>query len=124
MRSGHGNFFVYMDEHILRPLKMNHSTFEMRDDLKPFLSKGYNNGELTNEDNRRDIPAGGLYSSVNDLGNFMKMIFAGGKYKGKEILKRTTLKQMLTPQNNNIPLDLDMKIGLNWFLSDPQLDSL
>ncbi len=121
-RTSGEKFNDYMDEHILRPLKMNHSTFEMRDDLKSFLSKGYNNGELANEDNRRDIPAGGLYSSVNDLGNFMKMIFAGGKYKEKEILKPTTLKQMLTPQNNNIPLDLDVKIGLNWFLSDPQLD--
>jgi CubicO group peptidase (beta-lactamase class C family)/D-alanyl-D-alanine dipeptidase len=43
-------------------------------------------------------PAGSMYSTVLDLGRFLGVLFAGGKGPKGQILKRTTLEQMWTPQ--------------------------
>ncbi|MSQ94526.1 MAG: serine hydrolase [Gemmataceae bacterium] len=40
------------------------------------------------------LPAGNLYSSVNDQAKFLKFLFAGGKGPNGQILKKETLEQM------------------------------
>src|SRR5437762_12952845 len=39
-----------------------------------------------------------MYSTVNDLGRFLSVLFAGGKGPKSQVLKPETLKQMWTPQ--------------------------
>jgi len=43
-------------------------------------------------------PAGSMYTTVDDLGRFMSMLFAGGRGAKGQILKRATLEQMWKPQ--------------------------
>ncbi len=43
-------------------------------------------------------PAGCMYSTVNDLGVFLSMLFARGRGAGGELIKPETLEQMWTPQ--------------------------
>ena len=46
----------------------------------------------------------------------MRMIVNKGRFGDRVILQRDTLKQMLTPQNEDIPLDIGFKLGLGWYL--------
>ena len=43
-------------------------------------------------------PAGSMYTTVDDLGRFMSMLFAGGRGAKGQVLKRGTLEQMWKPQ--------------------------
>ncbi len=110
-------FPSYMEKILLNPLGMIHSSFFLNPSNTPLLAKGYLKGKESKILPLRDLPAGGLYSNVMDLSRFMKMVFAEGRSGKKEILKPDTLKEMLKPQNDEIPLDLDFKMGLGWFLS-------
>lgn len=110
------DFVEYMDDFLLRPMNMTLSSFSIRPEMKPFLAKGYLNGKEVEQDiaRNRDLPAGGLHSNVQDLGRFMQMVFAKGMSGNQRILQPDTLEEMLRPQNADIPLDLDMRIGLAW----------
>ena len=43
-------------------------------------------------------PAGSMYASVEDLGQFMKVLFNDGKAGNQQVLKKETLEAMWTPQ--------------------------
>lgn len=70
-------FIDYMDEAILGPLGMDSSSFTLRPDMKPRLSKEYLNGEAQESYWSRDIPAATLRTTVEDLSRFMMMVFGG-----------------------------------------------
>ncbi len=111
------SFSDYVDNHVLEPLGMTHSSFLMKDRFKPYLSQGYMRGKDKGLVYIRDLPAGSLFSSADDLARFMKMIFSGGSAGDNQILKARTLSEMLEPQNTGVPLDLDFSIGLTYWLS-------
>ena len=79
-------------------------------------AKAYRKGEEAEDTPLRDIPAGGLNTTVLDLSRFMQMVFAGGRTGERQIIKPETLAEMLRPQNTNVPLDLDFRVGLAWML--------
>jgi len=110
------DFAAYMQRALLQPLGMSHSAFALQAQ-GPFASKAYRNGKEAEDPPLRDMPAGGLNSSVLDMSRFLEMVFAGGRSGEQQILKPQTLAEMLRPQNANIPLDLDLRIGLGWMLS-------
>ncbi len=126
-------FNDYVIGHILNPLEMYHSSFELRNDMVALSSLGYYNNKPARDDICPDriSPEGSLRSSVNEMSHFMQMILRNGSYKNNEIIKEATLKEMLTPQTH-LPLDLDGNgldttgsIGLNWFLyQDPDCGSI
>lgn len=64
----------------------------------------------------RDRPAGGLLSSVYEMSFFMRMVLNEGRLKDVAILQKKTLDEMLTVQNDDVPLDLGFKLGLGWYL--------
>jgi len=118
-------FVSYMDEWLLRPMGMTHTSFILTPDMKPLLSKGYAGGKETQDDLLRDLPSpeGPLYASALDLSRFMQMVFANGAVGGRRILKPETLAEMFRPQNSHVPLDLDFRIGLGWFLNDSDIQN-
>jgi CubicO group peptidase (beta-lactamase class C family) len=119
------DFVSYMDESVLSPIGMTHASFTPRSDIKPLLSKGYREGEESRDFLLRDLPSpeGPLYASAIDLSRFMQMIFANGAAGQRRILRPETLSEMLRPQNSNVPLDLDFRIGLGWFLNDVDIEN-
>jgi CubicO group peptidase (beta-lactamase class C family) len=119
------DFVSYMDESVLRPIGMTGASFVPRPDLKPLLSKGYQAGKESRDFLLRDLPSpeGPLYASATDLSRFIQMIFANGAAGRQRILKPETLSEMLRPQNNHVPLDLDFRIGLGWFLNDVDIEN-
>jgi CubicO group peptidase (beta-lactamase class C family) len=110
------DYASYVERTLLRPLGMSHSVLSVRPEA-PLMSKGYRKGAEAVEVPLRDVPAGGLNSSVLDLSHFLQMVFADGRYGQQQILKPETLAEMLRPQNGNVPLDRDFSIGLGWMLT-------
>jgi len=115
-------FAPYINECLLRPMNMTHSGFSVRHEMKSFLAKGYKIDKEVEEGqiHDRDVPAGALYSNVLDLSRFVRMVFAQGMSGEHRILQPETLAEMFRPQNVNIPLDMDFRIGLGWMLHDSE----
>jgi CubicO group peptidase (beta-lactamase class C family) len=117
-RAGGRDFVPLLDDRVLKPLQMTHSSFAPPGpDGRPLMPKGYRNGKETKETPVRDVPAGALQSTVLDLGRFILMVFAEGRSGDQQILKPETLAEMLRPQNTGVALDLNFHIGLGWMLS-------
>jgi len=112
------SFVDYTKKYIFKPMGMKNSSFEFTPEMKDLYSKGYVKGIEYHEPALRDLPAGMLHTNVLDLANFIKMTFNKGVSNNNQIILAETLKEMQTQQNNNIPLDLSLKMGLCWFLSD------
>jgi CubicO group peptidase (beta-lactamase class C family) len=102
----------YMNSHLLHPLGMGHSEFAAR-----IPGKTYRKGAEVEAIPLRDLPSGGLISSASDMTHFMQMIFADGKYDGRQIVTAESLHEMFKVQNPNIPFDFDFKMGLGWMLN-------
>ena len=95
-------FERYVDNHILKPLQMNNSTFDqpLPPQLAPQMSKGY----LKATEKPRDFefvqaaPAGALSSTAADMTRFMLAFLQNGTVDGLSILKPETVQQMETRQ--------------------------
>lgn len=109
------SFATAIDQALLQPLGMRHSVVSALPEA-PLLAKPYRDGRRSEEPGSWDVPAGGLCSSVIDLSRFLQMVFAEGTSGGQRLLAPQTLAEMLRAQNTEVPLDLGLRIGLNWFL--------
>ena len=105
-------YACYMYSHLLQPLDMMHSEFAPR-----IPGKSYDRGKEIEAIPLRDLPSGGLISSASDMVHFMQMVFADGKYAGRQIVTPESLREMFSVQNANVALDFDFKMGLGWMLS-------
>lgn len=117
-------FAQHMQDAVLAPLGMHHARFDTQPADSPLMAKGYRGREPAPEMPLRDVPAGGLSASARDLSRFMSMVFANGK-TGTEagaandvrILRSESVAEMLRPQNTDVALDFNFKIGLGWMLT-------
>lgn len=100
-----------LESELLQPLDMRQSAFSSSVSFSPLMSKGYEKGQEFAQPLHRDIPAGGLNSTVLDLSHFIQMVFASGQAGNRAIVSAAHLSQMLRPQNTNVPLDFDTRIG-------------
>lgn len=117
------DFITYTDRHIFAPLNMKLSSFEPKSEMEPYLSKSYGSaGEESTTLYVNYPPAGSLLSSASEMTHFMKAMLADGQYQGRSVIKPATLKEMWTPQNEDVALDFDYRVGLYWILTDADLD--
>ena len=93
------SFDDYIDQHILQPLGMRHSSFRqpLPEALQPLMSKGYKSG--TNYEPQAyelvgPAPAGSLAASGADMGRFMIAHLADGATASGRILQAATAQQM------------------------------
>jgi len=115
-------FNKLMQRKLLDPIGMKRSTFWPSPEIRKLIPKA----PMWNYHGREFdapvwefgmLPAGNLYSSVNDQANFMKFLFAGGKgVDGKQVLKKETLEQMFTIQFPE--KDKKAGFGLGFFVND------
>lgn len=91
-------FAAYVSEHILRPLGMEHATFEqpLPESLQPHMSKGY---VVASQPPRPfelipATPAGALSVSGLDMARFMLAHLQEGSYQGGRILQPETIRTM------------------------------
>ena len=112
-----------LQRRVLKPLGMDTASFTTA--LPPAAARPYKGGQPADEPSLRDMPAGGLNASVQDMGRFMMMVFADGKTRdGQTLLTPAALAEMLRVQNAGHPLDFDMHVGLGWMLNAIGPDTL
>jgi hypothetical protein len=111
------DFASYLQASLLQPLAMDNAYFAPTILDGQQHSKGYRKGREQRVMPLRDVPAGGLHASVSDLSKLVMMVFANGRAGERQILKAETLAEMLRPQNADVALDLDFRVGLGWMLS-------
>jgi CubicO group peptidase (beta-lactamase class C family) len=70
---------------------------------------------LTDRARRFPMPAGGLFSTAQDVSRFCRMILAGGELDGKRYLSETALRQMTTRQT---PAAIKDSYGFGWAAGD------
>src|SRR5260370_5853520 len=95
-------FERYIENHILKPLRMTNSTFDQP--LPPVLTSQMSQGYLTAAKQPRDFefvqasPAGALSTTAADMTRFMLAFLQDGIVDGAAILKPETVRQMDTRQ--------------------------
>ncbi|HEY6069926.1 MAG TPA: serine hydrolase domain-containing protein [Chthoniobacterales bacterium] len=95
-------FERYIDNHILKPLRMDHSTFDqpLPAQLAAQMSKGYRDASKKPRDFEfvQAAPAGSLSTTAADMTRFMLAFLQNGSVDGVSILKPETVQQMQTRQ--------------------------
>ena len=111
-------FDEYLREHILDPLNMSDTGFQVRDDqLDRFAAcYQYQPGDQFKLQDDPETSAyrikrtflsggGGLVSTIDDYFNFAQALCQGGEYKGQRIIGRKTLEFM---RSNHLPGNQDL----------------
>ncbi|MDO1528767.1 serine hydrolase domain-containing protein [Fulvimonas sp. R45] len=93
----------YVEQHVLKPLGMDHSSFEqpLPPALAPLMSKGYqraSDGTPQPFELVDPAPAGALSATATDMAKFMIAQLQDGRYGDVEILKPATAQLMHSPQ--------------------------
>jgi CubicO group peptidase (beta-lactamase class C family) len=111
-------FSNYCKEKIFDPLKMENTSFHLKDFNRNQLAVSYIDiGPIY-------IPLpfteglygmGGLKSSIDDFSHYLIAHMNGGEWNGIRILNESTIKMMHTPQYPNSS-DGGTKYGLGWFI--------
>jgi CubicO group peptidase (beta-lactamase class C family) len=100
----------YVEENILEPLKMNKSGYNLVDEA----SKTYDGeGEYKKDVFLRDTPAGGMFSSAEEMTKFMKVYLN----KSADLLRAETFNMIATPQHQDSELNMESEFALGWSLS-------
>jgi CubicO group peptidase (beta-lactamase class C family) len=102
-------FGLYVDQNIFKPLGMNRSSFEQV--LPPQLTGDvaqqyeYANGDITPLARIYigETPAGGLYTTAQDMAAFMIAHLQDGQYRDTQILKAATAQLMHEQHFSNYP---------------------
>lgn len=110
-------FAAHLQNVLLNPLGMQHSSYARDARVAARLATGHVKRRPAAPVVIRDVPAGGLYSSVEDLARFLRLFLRGGELDGTRLLRADTVATMLSPQFAGLPLDFGQQFGLGWMLS-------
>ncbi len=96
----------YLQEAVLKPLRLGSSSFSPEPWLLRNLAKGYMwtyDGSVVQAPTFElgTGPAGNMYSTVLDQSRFLSALFAGGRGLDGVVLKPGTLQKMFTPQDSD-----------------------
>jgi len=113
-------FPIYMRESLLVPIGMNDSAFlrsQIPAQRHPAPGYEYYDGEYYpyEQNDIANMPSGNLYSTIEDMGTFVKFIFRDGKANGEQIIHPETLEAMVMVQTTSArdpqPMGLGWKIA-------------
>jgi CubicO group peptidase (beta-lactamase class C family) len=111
----------FLDQGLLQPMGMKDSRYAAGISGNA-AARSYRNGKEVVEYPLRDLPAGGLNTTVTDLARLAMLINNHGTLQDRRILSPGSVEAMLTAQNDDVPLDFDSKIGLAWGIGHHLLD--
>lgn len=120
----------FMQERLFTPLGMKDTTFWPTEEQLHRLAKTYKVDErskdlmelpinqltypLDDKQHRYPMPAGGLFSTAEDVSKFCQMILNGGALNGKRYISGKSLHEMTTRQNGGLG---GKDYGLGWSIS-------
>jgi CubicO group peptidase (beta-lactamase class C family) len=116
----------YSQSNLFLPMGMtNTSFFHDHPWYDDHLSLGYGeDGEPVGEEYHNAYTAGSIYSTVQDMSKYIRMILAQGQGAQGRVLESATVDEMLTSQTAGLPLDVIPmnNWGLGWGVRYPALD--
>lgn len=92
----------FVTERFFKPLEMN-QTYASDDELpgQANLAAPHIDGKaIPIHDFIGTKPAASIFSNVEDLSNWMRMLMDGGKWNGKQVIAAASIKAMFSPQIN------------------------
>lgn len=118
----------YVAQHILQPLAMHSTSFQLADKLGKRRAKGYYAWDgktqqlVPDHDLGGFAPAGGLYSSVSDMARFIALHLSERRGAIDSILNSQTVEQMRRPilataKPRYVDEGLGGGVATGWFLS-------
>ncbi len=110
------SYVQYIDQRIFQPIGIKDALVYLADRNDTSVSGGFTDGEPEDLLFIRDIPAGSILLSAENMSLFMKELLDCSQGKSQKILKTETLRSMFVQQNNQIPLDDTFKIGLTFWI--------
>lgn len=117
-------FARWMQDQLLQPLNMPASAFEIAAPSGPFAAAALDiKGRAEHEPGLRDLPAGGLNTTVVDLLQLARLWFQQGRMDGRQILSPASIAAMQTPPRPPALAD-NADMGLGWHLLDEELDGV
>lgn len=132
-------FAAFLDERFFRPLGMKDTTFHPNEEQASRLARTYKKnadgsleavgigilfgGAVTPRADSIPYPAGGLFSTADDLITFYQMVLAGGEAKGWRYISEKTLKEMAALHSGGLKTGFTpgASWGLGWSrVAEPQ----
>ena len=120
-------FADFLEERLFTPLGMHDTTFFPSRSQARRVAKSYEkqDGQLAETevffvkgdlwDRQRTVkPAGGLYSTAEDMFRFYQMMLQGGIYEGRRFLSESAVRQMTRTQTGE--LETGFSPGMSWGL--------
>jgi CubicO group peptidase (beta-lactamase class C family) len=120
-------FERFLDERFFQPLGMTDTTFWPSAEQAARIAKSYKSGPekkglaettvtqlnypLTDRSQRFPMPAGGLFSTANDVARFYQMLLNGGQLGGRRYLSEHAVTELTTRQT---PRELKDSYGLGF----------
>jgi CubicO group peptidase (beta-lactamase class C family) len=113
----------YLHASVLKPLKMEDSGFSVPKDKRDRFASCHttregklgivdkNTTSRFNEGFEFLSGGGGLVSTIRDYGSFCQMLANRGEFKGRRILKQSTIEEMFTDQLQDIPGKFQFGLG-------------
>jgi CubicO group peptidase (beta-lactamase class C family) len=105
------SFERFLDERLFKPLGMKDTTFRPTSEQLQRLARAYRPGKgglvecridqlhyPLDDPQREPMPAGGLFSTADDLSRFYRMFANNGSFNGKQILSPAAVREMTTRQ--------------------------
>ena len=133
------SYETFLQKRLFDPLHMTNTTFWPTDAQLHRLAKSYKANEtrtdleetpitqlrypLSDRKDRYALPAGGLFSTAEDLAKFCQMLLSDGVYDGKRYLKPASIREMARNQvaesarKNIADFEPTDGYGLGWFTS-------
>ena len=114
---------AYMQEAVLKPLAMKDTGFSVPKKKRSRLASCHTTKEGTlavldgrsssrfNDGFEFESGGGGLLSTIRDYGNFCQMLVDGGEFKGRRILKQSTIDEMFCDQLQDVPGKFQFGLG-------------
>ncbi len=120
-------FDRYVEDHILKPLGMRHSSFQqpLPQDLNSGMSRGYSyaNGAFSAQpfEAVQVWPAGSFSATATDMATFMIAHLQNGRFGDTRILQEATTQEMHAQHFTNDPSDPGLP-GIDWGFYEQRID--
>jgi len=111
-------FVKYTEENIFNKMNMDMTSFVIKDNMRPYFSKGYDKdgNEISQNLAINGLPAGSVRSNAQDMAKYIQTLLD----KGKNVLNPETLEAMLAPDDKYKSLDFSQNnIGEVWMSQYP-----
>ena len=121
------SFEDFLEQRLFLPLGMQDTTFWPTGDQLKRLAKSYESGTLrevpinqltyplSDRERRFPIPAGGLFSTADDVVRFCQMMLNGGTFQGKRYLSPKSVRLITAKETGDA---VTKPYGLGWNVGD------